>query len=425
MAVAPGLWAYLTLGHLAAPVSRRSKARRGSVPDTALAPTKWSGEPDTERPTGTVIWIHAAPGSRLPALIQLIERVVAEGVRTALLTTSSVDQVQAPLPEGIIHVQRPVDTPRAVARFLKHWRPDVAVFSGSEIWPACITGCNGAGIPLLMFDAHFPRQNRTRWRWAPWTAQVLLTKFDKILTGSHADAQTLRDLGVSPDRIEVPGFIEEGTAALPCNEGERDALAQALAVRPVWLAARVCFDELPALAAAHRQASRLSHRLLLILVPNMISRAVEFQAFFNDGTFTTGLRSAGDEPEEETQIYIADTEGEMGLWYRLAPITFVGNTLSHPGGGHDPYEPAALGSAVVHGPNIGPHEAVFSRMNAVGAARRVSTAGALGGAVSELLSPDKAAEMAHRAWQISSEGAEVSDRAIELIDAALGDRTPG
>ncbi|MEO1790348.1 MAG: 3-deoxy-D-manno-octulosonic acid transferase, partial [Pseudomonadota bacterium] len=109
-------------------------------------------------------------------------------------------------------------------------------------------------------------------------------------------------------------------------------------------------------------------------------------------------------------------------WYRLAPITFVGNTLSEPGGGHDPYEPAALGSAVVHGPNIGPHEAVFSRMNAVGAARRVGDANALGVAVSELLSPDKAAEMAHRAWQISSEGAEVSDRAMELVAEALEKR---
>ncbi|MEO1152779.1 MAG: glycosyltransferase N-terminal domain-containing protein [Pseudomonadota bacterium] len=422
MAVAPGLWLYLNLGWLAAPSLWRRRPRAGPTLTHGLTPTKWSGEPDTSRPHGDLIWIHAAPGIRMPALIQLIERLVGEGTRTALLTTSYVDQITAPLPEGIIHVQRPIDTPGSVMRFLKHWLPDVAVFSGSEIWPASIACSAKAGIPLLMFDAHFPRQNRTRWRWAPLAARTLLAKFDRILTGSHADAQTLRNLRVPHDRIEVPGFIEEGTSALPCNEGERDALAKTLAARPVWLAARVCFDELPAVAAAHRQAARLAHRLLLIVVPNLTARGPEFQAFFDKGPWPAALRSTGAEPDEETQIYIADTEDEMGLWYRLAPITFVGNTLSEPGGGHDPYEPAALGSAVVHGPNIGPHEAVFSRMNAVGAARRVGDANALGVAVSELLSPDKAAEMAHRAWQISSEGAEVSDRAMELVAEALEKR---
>lgn len=418
MTRAPGLWLYLNLGWLAG-----HGLRRAGSPD-GLAPTKWSGEPDGNRPHGDLIWIHAAPGSRMPALIQLIERIVGEGTRTALLTTSDVDQITRPLPEGIIHVARPVDTPWAVKRFLKHWQPDVAVFSGSEIWPASIACCKKAGIPLLMVDAHFPRQGRTFWRWAPWTARKLLAMFDKILTGSHTDAQTLRSLGVPHGDVEVPGFIEEGTAALPCNEGERDALAKGLAARPIWLAARVCFDELAAVAAAHRQASRLAHRLLLVIVPNLPERGPEFQAFFEDGAWTTALRSADEEPLEEVQIYIADTEGEMGLWYRLAPITFVGNTLSQPGGGHDPYEPAALGSAVLHGPQIGPHEAVFSRMNAVGAARRVGDASALGAAVSELLSPDKAAEMAHRAWQISSEGAEVSDRAMDLVNDALAAQGP-
>ncbi|MEL6642489.1 MAG: glycosyltransferase N-terminal domain-containing protein [Pseudomonadota bacterium] len=424
MAAAPGLWLYLRVSRLAAPVLRWWKSDGNATAARGLTPTDWTTEPVAGRPQGDLIWVHAAQGSRLPALIQLIERILSEGIRTVLLTTSRADQITAPLPDGIIHVLRPVDSPRAVARFLKHWHPDVAVFSGSEIWPACITGCAQAGIPLLMFDAHFPRQNRTRWRWAPRAARSLLGRFETILTGSHTDAQTLRDLGVDQAKVEVPGFIEEGTAALPCNEGERDAVARDLAGRPVWLSARVCFDELPAVEAAHRQASRLAHRLLLVIVPNKISRGGEFQAFFDKHGWNTALRSTGDDVLEENQVYVADTDGELGLWFRLAPITFVGNTLSTPGGGHDPYEPAALGSAVLHGPHIGNHEAVYSRMNAVGAARRVSDAGALGGAVSELLSPDKAAEMAHRAWQISSEGAEVSDRALELINGALAAKAP-
>ncbi|MEM1065028.1 MAG: glycosyltransferase N-terminal domain-containing protein [Pseudomonadota bacterium] len=419
MAVTPGLWLYLQAARYAGPSATRRR-KQLALHENADALLRQRNAEETEiRPDGPLIWVHAAPGSRLPALVQLIARLTASGDRHVLLTTSLPDQVPGQLPDGVIWRLRPVDTPAVISRFLEFWRPAAAVFEGSELWPSAIEGCHAAGVPLLMIDAHVPREARRRWRWAPFAARRLLSRFSHLLTGSEADAEALQVLGADPGRIETLGFLEESTPALPCNETERDELATLLSARPVWLAAGACSDEIAMIESAHRQAARQSHRLLMICVPNLLERGPALRDRFNRLGWGVALRSAGEEPEEETQIYIADTEGEMGLWYRLAPITFIGNTLAEPGGGHDPYEPAALGSAVVHGPRVQRHEAIFSRMGLAGAARRVSTAAALGETVAELMAPDKAAEMAHRAWEISSQGAEVSDRAMALIEEAM------
>jgi 3-deoxy-D-manno-octulosonic-acid transferase len=154
-----------------------------------------------------------------------------------------------------------------------------------------------------------------------------------------------------------------------------------------------------------------------------MSQGPAIAAQFQQSGWSSRYRSDDEEPEEDVQVYIADTDGEMGLWYRLAPITFVGSTLIEAGTCPDPYEPAALGSAILYGPHTGLRESVFDRISAAGAARRVGSAAALGEAVSELLSPDKAAEMAHKAWQVTSRGAEVTDRVIELLQDAL-DESP-
>lgn len=176
--------------------------------------------------------------------------------------------------------------------------------------------------------------------------------------------------------------------------------------------------ELEQVSAAHRQASRRAHRLLLILVPALASDAPEMAMRLRDDGFVVACRSEGDEPDEATQIYLADGTAEMGLWYRLAPFSFMGGTLEGAGGRH-PFEPAGLGSAVLHGPNTAGHAPFYQRLASAGASRAVRSAADLGNAVEVLLAPDKAAAMAHAAWDVTSSGAEVTNRVVELIRARL------
>ena len=135
------------------------------------------------------------------------------------------------------------------------------------------------------------------------------------------------------------------------------------------------------------------------------------------------LRSEGAEPDAICEIYIADTLGEMGLWYRVAPLTFLGGSLTEIGG-HNPYEPAALGSALLHGPYTANAQDIYERLDEAGAAKMVRDTQQLGEAVKELLEPHRAAAMAHAAWEVSSQGAQAMERAFAEINTAL-DRAEG
>ena len=225
-----------------------------------------------------------------------------------------------------------------------------------------------------------------------------------------------RSAGFPADQIEVTGPLDPGAVVLPCNERERRDLAQTLGSRSVWCAAEVPMIELEQISAAHRQASRRAHRLLLILVPAVAADTAEMAQRLRDDGFVVACRSDGAEPDEATQIYLADGAAEMGLWYRLAPFSFMGGTLEGVGGRH-PYEPAGLGSAVLHGPNTAGHAPFYGRLASAGASRAVRSAADLGNAVEVLLAPDKAAAMAHAAW-------DVTNRVVELIRDRL-DRLAG
>ena len=147
----------------------------------------------------------------------------------------------------------------------------------------------------------------------------------------------------------------------------------------------------------------------MILVPDDETEGREFRQMLHDTGFRTAVWSEGEMPDETTQILLADTRGEMGLWYRLAPVTFMGSSLMPGHGGRDPYEPAALGSAILYGPNVGRYLAAYSRFAAAGAARIVKDSDSLAAAVQQCLAPDKAAQMATAGWEVASEGAEVTD----------------
>jgi len=406
---------------LALYLATRTRAERNARRARSHDPER-RGEIAKPRPPGPLIWFHTGQDDQAASVREFARRLRAEqDDLTVLLTTSAATR-----PDSQAHMISqliPEETLPAIRRFLSHWTPDVAIWTEPDLRPALITETDDRDIPLFLIDARTARPDPQSWRFRRGMSGSLLGRFRRILTGDRDTATTLRRLGAEPSRLEVSGYLEEGTAAPPCNEAERDALARDLDARQVWLAAHASQAEASAVIAAHRQAQRRAHRLLLIVVPEDPAHGAAWKQQFQAEGQIVATRSDGQEPGPQTQVYIADTEQEMGLWYRLAPIAFLGQSLC-PGGGVNPYEAAALGSAILHGPNVRRHRHAYDRLAGAGAARLARNGAELGELVEALLSPDVAASMAHGAWNVCSSGAEVTDRVKHLIFSALQDREP-
>lgn len=379
--------------------------------------------PPPPRPPGALVWVHCPEAARIGAMIALSDRMAADGGErlSFLLTSPGLAPAAAPGIVGTAQVlmqPAPPEQRGALRAFLRHWAPDLLLWMHGDLRPVTLIEADRAGVPRMMIDADASAIAARPGAWLPGLTRALLGPFETVLANDEEAAARLRRLRVPEERIEVAGALDAGTLALPCNERERRDLAQTLGTRPVWLAVEPPLAEVEALAAAHRQASRRAHRLLLILVPADPAQGAAAAEQLRAAGFVTALRSEGAEPEEATQVYVADSVNEMGLWYRLAPVSYLGGTLAG-GAGRNPFEAAALGSAVLHGPMTEPHGGSYARLERAGASCPVRGAADLGAAVETLLAPDRAAAVAHAAWDVTSSGAEVTNRVMELIRSRL------
>lgn len=321
-----------------------------------------------------------------------------------------------PARTGLTVQPPPADTPAEARGFVAHWCPDAAVFADGALRPALIHEAQAAGIPLLMVDARPPQVLRGRDAWYPGLMRGALSAFRQVFAVDETAARALRKAGAPADQVFVTGRMEEESAALPCLEAERSALARLIATRPVWLAAAVPEAEEATVIAAHAEALKLAHRLLLIFVPEDPARSEQIAARMEaEQSWIVAQRGRDEEPAPETEVYIPDSCAEMGLWYRLAPITFLGGSLSGQGCNRNPMEPASLGSAIAYGPRPGVWGASFGRLGAARGARAVAGARDLAEALGDLMQPDRAARLAQAAWAVASDGAEVTDRVMETL----------
>jgi 3-deoxy-D-manno-octulosonic-acid transferase len=339
-------------------------------------------------------------------------------VTTGTVTSASV--MAERLPARAFHQFVPMDAHAFVARFLDHWHPDVAIWTESELWPCLVAETHARGQPMLMLNARMSKASHDKWRFLRGMVRSLLLRFDRALVQDDLTEIYLRRLGMPQERMEVTGTLKEGAAALPVDDAELSAMRSDLAGRPVWLAAATHPGEEEKVLSAHKAALKANPRLLLILVPRHPDRGDAIAELLQTEGWAFNRRTAGETPEAEAQVYLADTMGELGLWYRLAPISFVAGSLE-PIGGHNPFEPAALGSAILHGPYVTNFVDIYQRLTEARAARLVSSPESLAAAVDELLSPDLCAAMAHAAWEVASSGADVTDRAVEVVIDALDD----
>ncbi|MEL6680107.1 MAG: glycosyltransferase N-terminal domain-containing protein, partial [Pseudomonadota bacterium] len=262
-----------------------------------------------------------------------------------------------------------------------------------------------------------------RWRWAPQVARAMVRIFDMILAQDEQTARHLYRLGALPERVTVTGTLKEGAAPLPVNEDDQRRFADLYSGRLPWCAASTHPGEDEIIVEAHRIARRHLPGISLVLVPRHPERGPDLADRFAGDGCHTACRSRGEKPGAETDIYVADTLGELGLWYRVCPVSLIGGSLV-PVGGHNPYEPAVLGSAILHGPHVTNFTDAYKRLHAAGAALEVTDATSLAEALVDCMKPERAAAMATAGWDICSAGAETTDRVVSQILPHIEAATP-
>lgn len=347
------------------------------------------GHATRARPEGLLVWFHAASVGESLSLLPLIDRLLADRPTISVMVTSTTltasQMMEKRLPARAFHQFVPLDVPAAVARFLDHWRPDLGVWVESELWPGLILGADERGIPLLLLNARISERSAQRWQKIPAAAQAILSRFDRVLAQDEATRTRLLAMGLAPERVTVSGSTKESAPPAPVNAAQLQDLRAQIGTRPVWCAASIHAGEEQQIAQAQAAVLARHPDALLILAPRHADKLPLFEAALAGQGLRYATRSLDAPITPDTQVYIADTLGEMGLWFSLAPISFVGGSFV-PVGGHNPFEPLLFGAHVLHGPLVANFAAYYAEFDASGATAMVENAQDLGAAVTDLIS---------------------------------------
>ena len=401
-----------------APAFLRWRLRRGKE-DAVRLPERL-GVSAIPRPYGPLVWLHGASVGEGLALLPLVDRLQARGL-AVLMTTGTVTSaalLARRLPAGALHQFVPLDGPRAARRFLDHWRPDLVLFAESELWPNLLGAARRRGIPVALVNARMSARSFARWRRLPALARPLLGGLDLILAQSQADAE--RYAALSGGSVTSTGNLKYDAAPPPADPAALAALRSTVAGRPVWVAASIHAGEDLACCAVHAALKARLPGLLTILVPRKVDRGPVLLAEAARLGLAASARSQGGGIEATTDIHVADTMGEIGLFYRLGTAVFVGKSLVEGGGGQNPIEPAKLGNAVLHGPHVGNFTDVYAALDASRGGMAVAEAAALADALLTLLrDPNACRAAANAARHAVDSAAGAANRTMVELDRLL------
>lgn len=404
------------LGPAVAPYLRR-RLRQGKEDGARLDERR--GVTLLPRPAGALIWLHGASVGESLALLPLIETLRRRGA-AVLVTTGTVSSARIlaeRLPAGAIHQFVPLDLPAGMRRFLRHWRPDLAILAESELWPNLMIETRRQGVPLVLVNARMSQRSFERWRRLPSAIAPLLRLLDLCLAQSAEDAVRLLALGVP--HVDVAGNLKFDADAPPAPDAALGRLAAALGDRPLWLAASTHADEEAAVLDAHGRVAAGRPELLTIVVPRRDDRGSAIVAAAAARGLRAQQRSQDERLRPDTAIYVADTMGELGLFYRLCRIVFVGKSLGG-GGGQNPIEPAKLGCAILHGPAVANFAEVYDRLAHGGGAALVADSTALASELERLLADRPARDaMAGAAAAVVRAGQGATQRIMTAVEPLL------
>lgn len=381
VATKPGLWLRIYRGFTRlcaplAPLLLAWRTKRGKEePDRH--PERY-GRPSAPRPDGFLVWFHAASVGEVNAALPVIDIIpVQYPGANVLLTTATVTSAQLArdrLPKGAVHQYVPLDNQDYMRRFLDHWRPDLAVLVESEIWPNLVLETKAQGIPLLLINGRMSTSSFRAWRRRPGLSRPLFSAFDLVLAQNDGLAERFAQLG-APRSLDV-GNLKIDAPGPPANLSGRKELAASIRGRPVFLAASTHQGEDEVVAEAHILMKKKLPDLLTVIVPRHPERGKPIAEQLGNANLNVVLRSEGKLPESGTDIYVADTIGELGLFYALVPVAFIGGSLV-PKGGQNPVEAIKLGAVVLTGPNWKNFTDAYDALLSAGGAKEVTDAASL------------------------------------------------
>jgi len=379
------------------------------------------GLTDKPRPEGPLVWTHAASVGEAVSVLPLIERLLHDRPEiSVLLTTGTVTSANLcaeALPARAFHQYLPVDRPAWVRRFLDYWRPDAVVWVESDFWPNALQEIRTRDIPAALVNARMSARSYKRWQKFPADAKRVLSSFRVCLAPDEDQAAQLRVLGAG--HVDITGNLKDAAAPLNADATELERLKALIGARPVWHAASTHPGEEDIAGEVHAALKAAFPDLLTIITPRHPTRGSGVAKALRTHGLTVAQRSLGQDIAADSDIYVADTMGELGLMYRLSTVVFVGGSLV-PHGGQNLREPAKLHCAVLHGPHIFNFLNVAAQLTAVGAARLVADAEALRLAVNALLAEPAAADaMAEAASLAVDQSQSVLDAAATALEPVL------
>jgi 3-deoxy-D-manno-octulosonic-acid transferase len=376
------------------------------------------GIASVERPPGFLIWFHAASVGESMSMLRLLDRLLEERREAHILVTTgtvtSAAMVAERLGDRVIHQYVPVDRRAWIERFLDHWHPDCAVWIESEIWPNLLDGIARRRIPAALVNARMSERSHRRWSMAPASIARLLSTFDLCLAQTEQEAERLGELGARD--VRCVGHLKFAADPLPADAQVLASLQNAISQRPLWVLASSHAGEDEIAIAAHKRLMPRFPKLLTVIVPRHVKRGPEIASLAAAAGLTVSLRSAGLPPGPTDAVYVADSMGELGLWYRLADIACIGGSLV-PIGGHNPIEAAQLDCALLYGPHMFSMSGIAAELEAENAAIVVDGEDRLAEAISRLLEDRPAAQaIAAAARNVAERNRHVLDRAFAALD---------
>ncbi|MEI6986531.1 MAG: 3-deoxy-D-manno-octulosonic acid transferase [Rhodospirillaceae bacterium] len=381
------------------------------------------GLPARPRPSGPLVWFHAASvGESLSVMILINRMIAADPALHVLVTTGTVTSARLMaerLPQRAFHQFVPVDHQDYVTRFLDHWHPDLALWTESEIWPNMLWEIKRRQMPAALLNARMSERSARRWQRFPGFIGPLLATFKLCLAQTAADADRLCHLGAF--NVRSLGNLKFSADPPPAEPVRLAALATAIGTRPVWLFASSHPGEDEIVAANHAELATTLPGLLTIIAPRHPRRGGDILAMLSGRGIKAACRSTGELPKADDAIYIADTIGEMGILFRLAPVACVGGSLV-PHGGQNPIEPAQLGCAVLFGPHMTNFAEVSAELTSAGAAIAVADGAELAKVVARLLLDGaERAQMAEACVRVTDTHRQVADRVLLALRPLLMD----
>ncbi len=344
------------------------------------------GRPALKRPEGKLVWLHGASVGESVSMLPLIQKIIETypdiHVMVTTGTVTSADVMNKRLPERAFHQFIPIDNPIFTTRFVKYWHPDVVLWFESEFWPAILSSIRRKNIPLILINGRISNKTFKRWQQFDFLSKELLSCFTLCLGQSEEDAYRLRVLGAK-DAICL-GNLKYAGLPLPIDEEKRNELLTQINNRPLWLASSTHNDEEVKVAKIHQRLLAKFPDLLLIIAPRHPNRGQEITDELHKLNMKTALRSANEKITAATNIYIADTIGEMGLWYDIANLVFIGGSLI-PHGGQNFIEPSRVRDAVIVGPYMHNFTDAMNRAKKADAIMQINDTVELEELVSQLL----------------------------------------